>query len=340
MRMRKKKNLQPRMEACRVNWIENPTAYKGRWRDLFPAAREIRVEVGCGKGRFTMGTAQAEPDILLIAVEKVPDAMVVAMERCRDAGLTNVFFVDGDAASLPDLFENGEVDRVYINFCDPWPRSNQARRRLTHGNFLQLYRKVLKTGGAIHFKTDNDKLFAWSIEEIPQFGFALSEVTTDLHENGPVGVMTDYEAKFYAEGKNINRCVATMEPWEEPFPTKPKVVYERWLDSFAEGANEAELGKHVLAENNYLWHLFSYNLVPCLEGEEAKAALPEGPCWQFYCEYPPEGAPLVRSVTAADIAALPADLDWYLVDKDFTWTYVHTHEADCGPYFCKVEKTI
>lgn len=216
MRMRKKKNLQPRMEACRSLWITDPFAQRGHWHDLFPQAREIRVEVGCGKGRFTSETAAAEPDVLLIAVEKVPDAMVVAMERCRDAGLHNVFFVDGDAALLPDMFAPDEVDRIYINFCDPWPKSNQAKRRLTHGNFLQVYRKVLKMGGQVHFKSDNDKLFAFSIEEIPQFGFTLSEVTTDLHANGPVGVMTDYEAKFYGEGKNINRCVATMVPWEAP----------------------------------------------------------------------------------------------------------------------------
>ena len=109
-----------------------------------------------------------------------------------------------------------EVDRLYINFCDPWPPKRQAKRRLTHGNFLKLYRKVLKDNGQIHFKTDNDPLFEWSIEEIPQFGFTLSEVTRDLHGSGQRGVMTDYEAKFYAEGKNINRCVATMQPWEEP----------------------------------------------------------------------------------------------------------------------------
>ena len=111
MRMRKKKNLVPRMEACDACWIRRP--------------EELRVELGCGKGRFTAETAKAEPDVLLIAVEKVPDAMVVAMERVRDAGLTNVFFIDADAALLPELFAPGEVDRIYINFCDPWPRSNR-----------------------------------------------------------------------------------------------------------------------------------------------------------------------------------------------------------------------
>lgn len=180
-----------------------------------PEAKELRVELGCGKGRFTVNTAKNEPDVLLIAVEKVPDAMVIAMERAKNEGLTNVFFVVGDAASLPEMFAAEEVDRIYINFCDPWPKSNQKKRRLTHGNFLKQYRKVLKMGGQIHFKSDNDKLFEFSVEEIPQFGFTLSEVTRDLHANGPVGVMTDYEAKFYELGKNINRCVATMEPWEE-----------------------------------------------------------------------------------------------------------------------------
>ena len=216
MRMRKKKNLVPRMEACDACWIRRPEEHRGRWRELMPGARELRVELGCGKGRFTAETAKAEPDVLLIAVEKVPDAMVVAMERVRDAGLTNVFFIDADAALLPELFAPGEVDRIYINFCDPWPSKRHAKRRLTHGNFLTLYRQVLKMGGQIHFKTDNQPLFEFSVEELPQFGFELSEVTRNLHENGPVGVMTDYEAKFHELGQPINRCVGTMVDWEEP----------------------------------------------------------------------------------------------------------------------------
>ena len=137
MRMRKKKNLAPRMEACGAYLIRDPFALRGRWRELMPEARELRVELGCGKGGFTVGTAAAEPEVLLIAVEKVPDAMVVAMEKARDAALRNVWFVDGDAALLPDMFADGEIDRLYINFCDPWPKSNQKKRRLTHGNFLK-----------------------------------------------------------------------------------------------------------------------------------------------------------------------------------------------------------
>lgn len=216
MRMRKKPNLVPRMERCAATLITDPEALRGRWLEQFPGYQALQLELGCGKGRFTVETAAAEPDVLLIAVEKVPDAMVVAMERAAKAELHNVFFIDIDANQLPEIFNQGEVDRIYVNFCDPWPPKRQAKRRLTHGNFLKLYRKVLKDNGQIHFKTDNDPLFEWSIEEIPQFGFELSEVTRDLHANGQCGVMTDYEAKFYAEGKNINRCVATMQPWEEP----------------------------------------------------------------------------------------------------------------------------
>ena len=216
MRMRRRNNLAPRMEACESVWIHEPEALRGSWRSLMPGCRELRVEVGCGKGKFTVETAEAEPDVLLIAIERVQDALVLAMEAAIRKGLKNVFFVSLDAANIDQFFADDEIDLLYINFCDPWPPKRQAKRRLTHGNFLKLYRKVLKDNGQIHFKTDNDPLFEWSIEEIPQFGFELSEVTRDLHANGQRGVMTDYEAKFYAEGKNINRCVATMQPWEEP----------------------------------------------------------------------------------------------------------------------------
>lgn len=214
MRMRKKKNLVPRMERCKTCLVEDPYAMAGKWHALCPEAKELRVELGCGKGRFTAGMAAAEPDVLFIAVEKVPDAMVIAMERCAAEELKNVFFVSADADQLPYFFQPEEVDRIYINFCDPWPTKRHAKRRLTHGNFLQLYRKVLKEGAQIHFKTDNSGLFEFSVEEFPRFGFTLSEITRNLHENGPAGVMTDYEAKFYGQGVPINRCVATMVPWE------------------------------------------------------------------------------------------------------------------------------
>ena len=336
MRMRKKKNLVPRMDRCAQLLIRDPEARAGRWRELMPQARELRLELGCGKGRFTAGTAAAEPDVLLIAVEVVPDAMVVAMERCAAAGLTNVFFIDANAERLPEFFAPGEVDRIYLNFSDPWPGNRHAKRRLTHGNFLKLYRQVLKMGGQIHFKTDNQPLFEFSVEEIPQFGFTLSEVTRDLHANGPVGVMTDYEEKFYEQGQPINRLVATMIPWEEPFPATFREVKNRWLEAFAGGIPREQLVEHVLSEGNYLWHIFSWKLAPCLEGDAARRALAECPSGKVYLFY--EGLwndlPYVEPVELPLAENFFEDKhDVYLVDRDFTWTYVHTHEETCGPYF-------
>ena len=124
----------------------------------------------------------------------------------------------GDAALLPDYFAPEEADLIYINFCDPWPPRGQAKRRLTHRGFLETYRKVLKPGGRIEFKTDNQPLFEFSLKEFPAAGYELSEVTRNLHENGPQGVMTDYEAKFYEQGLPINRCVGTMVEWTGPEP--------------------------------------------------------------------------------------------------------------------------
>ncbi|MDY3019016.1 MAG: tRNA (guanosine(46)-N7)-methyltransferase TrmB [Oscillospiraceae bacterium] len=209
--MRKKPNLIPRLEACGGLVIADPKSFRGHWRELMPTAGQLRVELGCGKGRFTVGTAQAEPEALIIAVERIPDAMVIAAERARDLDLKNVFFIDADAADLEAYFASGEVDRIYVNFCDPWPGARYAKRRLTHPGFLLRYRKVLSSGGEVHFKTDNHDLFEWSLFQFPKAGFRLSEVTRNLHENGPRGIMTDYEEKFYRLGTPINRCVGTME---------------------------------------------------------------------------------------------------------------------------------
>ena len=216
MRMRRRNNLEPRMNACESVWIHEPEALRGSWRSLMPGCRELRVEVGCGKGKFTVETAEAEPDVLLIAIERVQDALVLAMEAAIRKGLKNVFFVSLDAANIDQFFADDEIDLLYINFCDPWPRKKNAKRRLTYHSFLEKYKKVLKLGGEIHFKTDNAKLFEWSLPEMESCFLQLRNVTDDLHANGTVGVMTDYEAKFHELGQPINRCVGTMVDWEEP----------------------------------------------------------------------------------------------------------------------------
>ena len=221
VRMRKKPNLQPRMERCASVLETAPEQHRGRWLDdmsrLTGRERpfsELHIELGCGKGRFTAGMAAAEPDALLCAVEKVPDAMVVAMERVRDAGLTNVRFLDRDAALLPEFFAPGEVSRIYINFPDPWPKKKQFKRRLTAPGFQKLYFDLLPPGGEVWLKTDNVMLYEWSLEQFQNCGWTLKEVTRDLHEHGIQGVMTDYEAKFHEQGVKINRLVAVRgEVW-------------------------------------------------------------------------------------------------------------------------------
>ena len=120
------------MERCTRVLISDPEERKGKWRELMPEAKEVFLELGCGKGRFTAETAAQNPQALYIAVERVPDAMVIAMERVCAQELHNVFFVDGDVAQLPLFFAPGEVDRIYVNFCDPWPSNRHAKRRLPH----------------------------------------------------------------------------------------------------------------------------------------------------------------------------------------------------------------
>lgn len=208
MRMRKKPNLVPRMERCAGVLIREPEALRGHWLENFSGYRALHLEIGCGKGRFTADTAAQNPDILLAAIEKVPDAMVVGMERVTARALQNVRFLDRDAANLLDMFAPGEVSRIYINFPDPWKKSRQHKRRLTYPAFLALYANLLPVGGEIWFKSDNDPLFEWSLEQFAAEGWLLKDVTRDLHANGPVGIMTDYEAKFCEQGISINRCVA------------------------------------------------------------------------------------------------------------------------------------
>ena len=208
MRMRKRRNLGPRMERCSELLISEPETRKGTWRSLYPDCEKLLLELGCGKGRFTAETARLEPENLLIAVERVPAAMILAMERVKAAGLENVRFIDADAKLLEEMFSAGEVDRIYINFCDPWPKSRDARLRLTAPSFLRIYGDLLPVGGQIHFKTDNKPLFDWSLEQFEAEKWTVKECTNDLHVNGQVGVMTDYEAKFTAAGMKINRLVA------------------------------------------------------------------------------------------------------------------------------------
>ena len=216
MRMRRMKNLDPRMEACGAYRIMEPATYQGKWRELMPGCKELWVEVGCGKGKFTAETAAANPDVLLIAVERCREAMVVAMEKAQGMGLKNVFYIDMDVAKIEEIFAPGEMDRLFINFPDPWPRKKNAKRRLTHRGFLDKYCRTVREGGEIHFKTDNAPLFEFSVEEFAACGLQVNNLTRDLHANGIVGIMTGYEEKFYGLGTPINRCEVVCKPFVLP----------------------------------------------------------------------------------------------------------------------------
>jgi len=216
MRMRRMKNLEPRMEKCAALRIAAPEEKKGNWRSLKPDAAALWVEVGCGKGKFTAETAAANPDVLLIAVERCREAMVVAMEKAQAMGLTNVFYIDMDVEKIEEIFAPGEIDRLFINFPDPWPRKKNAKRRLTYRTFLDKYCRVIKEGGEIHYQTDTSPLFEFSVEEFAACGLQVNNLTRNLHENGIVGIMTGYEEKFHALGTPINRCEVVCKPFVLP----------------------------------------------------------------------------------------------------------------------------
>ena len=220
--MRRKPNLDARLERCAEALLDTPEEFRGRWRESF-GFETVHVELGCGKGRFTADVAESAPEILLVAIERDPSALVMAMELALSRGLSNVRFILGDVNMLGELFAPGEVGRIYLNFPDPWPKSRDAKLRLTAPNFLRRYATVLARGGELQFKTDNTPLFDWSVEQFAAEGWALRDVTHDLHASGLVGILTGYEAKFVAQGLKINRLVAlrgeetkTLESGEVP----------------------------------------------------------------------------------------------------------------------------
>ena len=202
--MRHKPNLEKRMANCAAVNIGSPEELKGNWLKEFPGFKSLYLEIGCGKGSFTAGLAASETDALIVAIEKVPDAMVMAMEKIVNGALENVRFIDGDAARLSEIFAENEISRIYINFCDPWPKSRDAKFRLTAPGFLRSYANVLKDGGELRFRTDNRPLFDWSCEQLKKEGWKITEFTNDAHNE----IMTDYEAKFAAEGIPINMLTA------------------------------------------------------------------------------------------------------------------------------------
>lgn len=216
MRMRKKKNCAERIARCSHIHITDPQAHKGEWSSVFGNDNPIHIEIGCGKGSFVVGMAKMYPDVNFIAIEKVEDVIVMAMEKAVGEGVGNVRFMDLDAENIEDFFEKGEIERIYLNFSDPWKKSKQAKRRLTHKNFLDRYKNVLNNGDYIWFKTDNRKLFEFSLNSFAAEGFKMENITLDLHNSGFEGnVITEYEQKFIDLGQPIYRLEATYLGWTD-----------------------------------------------------------------------------------------------------------------------------
>ena len=214
MRMRKKKNCDIRLEKCESLWIKNPEELKGKWNNLFENSNPIHIEIGCGKGQFITGMAEKNPDINYVAIDVVPDVLVIALEKATAKDIKNVRFIIADAAKLCDYFEQYEISRIYLNFSDPWKKKKQAKRRLTHKNFLDIYKKLLKNGDFIYFKTDNRPLFEFSLNSFAEENFKMQNITFDLHNSGYEGnVMTEYETRFSEQGMPIYRVEATYLGW-------------------------------------------------------------------------------------------------------------------------------
>lgn len=208
MRMRKKKNLGPRLERCAAVLVAEPVSHRGAWRALFGNQNPLHLEIGCGKGRFALEMARRYPEVNFLAIEREEGALVMAAEKAMDAAKPNLRFLSFDAAALGDIFEDGEVDLIYLNFSDPWPPNRQRKRRLTWRAFLAVYDKILSEDGAIFFKTDNQRLFEWSLGELCQYGWLLQNISLDLHGSGFDNVMTEYEEKFSSQGSRIYRLEA------------------------------------------------------------------------------------------------------------------------------------
>ena len=215
MRMRKKRNLEERIEACKevnLGWLqdyaselrgENPPE-KITAEKVFGNSNPIHLEIGCGKGQFAEEIAKRNPNINYIAVEQNVNVLVTAMERTKKNGTPNLRYLMGMAEYLEKSFDKGSVQRIYLNFSCPFPKNKYAKHRLTHKLFLDIYRNILSDDGVIYQKTDNSPFFEFSLNSFSDNGFRLRNITFDLHNSKIEGnIITEYEEKFSSQGYPI-----------------------------------------------------------------------------------------------------------------------------------------
>ncbi|MDO4939762.1 MAG: tRNA (guanosine(46)-N7)-methyltransferase TrmB [Lachnospiraceae bacterium] len=206
MRLRHIKGCEEFVNNHRLT-VSEPEKNKGRWQ------HPIHVEIGMGKGMFLREMARLHSDIYYLGIERYESVIQKAIERKEkdeQAGIisSNINFVCMDAEKLADVFEKGEVDRIYLNFSDPWPKARHENRRLTSPRFMKLYDEILRKDGTVEFKTDNEELFDYSLESIPASGWKLIYVSRDLHSENVPNVMTEYEKKFSSKGNPIFKLIA------------------------------------------------------------------------------------------------------------------------------------
>ena len=198
--------------------IETPEEFRGHWAsDVFQNDHPVHIEIGMGKGRFLMALAQKNPQINYIGIERYTSVLLRAVEKLNiyieenESTLPNIRFICMDAQDIANVFAEAEVDRIYLNFSDPWPKARHAKRRLTSTEFLERYEKILVQGGKVEFKTDNTELFNFSLEQVKEAGWCLEKYTYDLHhqeEMNAGNIMTEYEEKFSLKGNPINKLIA------------------------------------------------------------------------------------------------------------------------------------
>jgi len=212
MRVRNRKGATELLEAHPQYVILNPADAKGRWREIFGNDHPIHVEVGSGKGAFVSGMAKANPKINYIGIDIQKSVLSYALDKVLATDVSNIKLLWVDGSDLTDYFEEGEIDRLYLNFSDPWPKKRHEKRRLTYQSFLATYQQILPENGEIHFKTDNRGLFEYSLVSFSQYGMKLKGVWLDLHASDfEDNVLTEYEQKFANKGQVIYRVEAAFE---------------------------------------------------------------------------------------------------------------------------------
>jgi len=207
MRIRNKPWADNFLKANEHIVVQEPFSHKETWKDIFNEEQPVHLEIGTGKGAFISGMGKQHPEINFIGIERVKNVIVGAVKKTLDEEVSNVKLMNVDAKDLRDLFAANEIDQIYLNFSDPWPKNRHEKRRLTYHTFLEQYEDVLKPNGEIVMKTDNQYLFEYSLASFSQFGCVIEEVSLDVHAlKDPLNVMTEYEEKFSEKGQPIYRC--------------------------------------------------------------------------------------------------------------------------------------